>query len=136
MEADGHNGEKRNSKKGRNYVNEIELAKMWVSRVMTERDGDWRQVWLEKLLSSSSCIFRFLNWLSVFAVSILFSMEREAKKERERKIKNSVCLRPHGKSKNFIIFNLFSICHWFDFLQPSSVTENNQIPIYSYLMSN
>ena len=41
------------------------------------------------------------------------------------KIKNGVCLRPHGRSKEFIILNLFSICHWFDFLHPSSVTENN-----------
>ena len=25
--------------------------------------------------------------------------------------KNGLCLKPHGRSENFIIFNLFSICH-------------------------
>ena len=39
--------------------------------------------------------------------------------------KTGVCLIPHGRSENFIIFNLFSICHWFDFLHPSSLTEDN-----------
>ena len=29
--------------------------------------------------------------------------------------KNGVCLRPHGKSENLIIF----ICRWFDFLHPN-----------------
>ena len=39
--------------------------------------------------------------------------------------KSDVYLRPHGRSENVIIFNLFSICHWFDLYHPSSVTGSN-----------
>ena len=43
---------------------------------------------------------------------------------------NGVFLRPRCRKENF----LFWICHWFDFLRPSS--ENNEMLIYSYLMND
>ena len=38
-------------------------------------------------------------------------------------LKDGVCLRPRGRSENFIIFNLFLISHRFDFLHKYSVIE-------------
>ena len=41
----------------------------------------------------------------------VFTYQFDLKTIRLYMLKNGVCLRPHGRDKNCIIFNLFSSCH-------------------------